>query len=372
MERIYLDNNATTALDPRVFKAMAAEFTGPPSNPSSLHWFGQRARGLLQNARLKTAQFFQAKPEEILFTSGGTESVNFFLRGLGSKGHVVSTTIEHSCVYKTLQALEAKGLSVTYLSVNLWGAPLPEQIAEALRPDTQAIVLTAANTETGVKIDLEAIAKIAHDKGVPLFIDAVSFVGKEPFFLYPGISAVAISGHKFHAPKGIGALYLKSSCKIPPLLTGGSQEYMRRAGTENLAGILGLAEALEILSEKQTEITTHLNDLRLRFEHELKRSVPDLLIHGEGPRISNTSNIAFLGLDGETLLMQLDMAKIAVSHGSACASGAIEPSRILTQMGIDRKTARSSIRFSLSRMNTREEVDLALEKIGALVLKLRK
>ncbi|MBI3508632.1 MAG: cysteine desulfurase [Chlamydiia bacterium] len=373
MERIYLDNNATTALDLRVFQAMLAEWKGPPANPSSLHWFGQRARALLQAARQQTASFFGANPEEILFTSGGTESLNLLIRSL-KKGHVITSTIEHSCVYKTLKEQESASLSVTFLPVTLWGAPLVEQVAEALRPDTAAILLSAANNETGVMIDLPAMADLALKKGVPLWIDAVAYVGKESFSLHPGITAVAISGHKFHAPKGIGALYLKKTQKISsqltPQLTGGNQEYMKRAGTENLAGIIGLAEALQILKEKQPEITEQIRDLRLHFEHQLQRALPDLLIHGEGSRISNTSNVAFLGLDGETLLMHLDRLGIAVSHGSACASGAIEPSRVLLEMGVERKTARSSLRFSFSRMNTRAEIDEALGKIIPLIQKL--
>ncbi|MBX7065988.1 MAG: cysteine desulfurase [Parachlamydiales bacterium] len=366
-ERIYLDNNATTQLDPRVFKAMLLDLSGPPANPSSVHAFGQRAKGLLSKARAQTASFFGAKPEEILFTSGGTESINYFLRGLS--GHIITTSIEHSAIYKTLQASK---LEVTELPVGLWGAPLPEQIEEALRPNTSAIILSASNGETGVKIDLESIAQIAYNRHMPLFIDAVSYIGKEPFVLYPGVTAVALSAHKFHGPKGIGALYLRSSLKLRPEITGGAQEMGRRAGTENLAGILGLGEALDILKESQAQITTQLLDLRIHFESELVREIPDIAVNGLGPRISNTTNIAFLGCDGETLLMQLDLAGIAVSHGSACSSGSLEPSRVLINMGIDRKTARSSIRFSLSRLNTREEIDIAVEKTAQIVKKLRK
>ncbi|PIS03023.1 MAG: cysteine desulfurase [Chlamydiae bacterium CG10_big_fil_rev_8_21_14_0_10_42_34] len=372
MQRIYLDNNATTALDPRVFKAMLEDFSGPAANPSSVHWFGQRARNLLSNARNQVASFFSAKPDEIIFTSGGTESLNIFLRGLPTKGHVITTGIEHSAIFQTIQALKSQGLEVTYVPVGLWGAPLPEQIEAAIQPNTKAIVLTASNGETGVMIDLEKIASIAEKKGISLLIDAVSYVGKEPLEMHPGITALAISAHKFHGPKGIGALYLRSNLKLTPLLTGGAQEGTRRSGTENLAGILGLAEALKILSEKQTQITQSILDLRMHLEKGLLTEVPDIAINGEGPRVSNASNIAFLGVDGETLLMQLDMAGIAVSHGSACSSGALEPSRVLTTMGIDRKTARSSLRLTVGRMNTREEIDLAIDTISKIVKKLRK
>lgn len=348
------------------------DLSGPPGNPSSVHWFGQQARNQLTQARRTVASFFKAKPEEIIFTSGGTESLNLLLRGLGTKGHIITTSIEHSSLYKTIQTLEASGLEVTYLPVGLYGAPLIEQIAEAIRPSTRAIVLSASNGETGVKIDLEAISCLAEKRGIPLLLDAVAYIGKEPLILSRGIAGVALSGHKFHAPKGIGALYLRSDLKLTPLFTGGNQENTRRGGTENLAGILGLAEATQILIEKQADITQSLTELRDHFELNLLRKIPDLLINGQGPRVSNTSNIAFLGVDGETLLMQLDMAGIAVSHGSACAAGALEPSRVLTQMGIDRKTARSSLRFSLSRMNTREEIDIAVDRIVETVSKLRK
>ncbi len=372
MQRIYLDNNATTPLDPRVFKAMLLDLSSSPLNPSSIHWFGQQAHSHLSNSRRIAASFFKVKPEEIVFTSGGTESLNFLLRGLGTKGHVITTSIEHSSVYRTLQTLEGGGLDVTYLPVGLWGAPLPAQIADAIKTHTRAIVLSASNGETGVKIDLDAIASLAASRDIPLLLDAVAYIGKEPFSLHPGIAGIAFSGHKFHAPKGVGALYLRSDLKLTPLLTGGNQETMRRAGTENLAGILGLAEALQILNEKQGEITATLTNLRDHLEKGLFREVPDLAINGQGPRIANTSNIAFLGIDGETLLMQLDLSGIAVSHGSACTSGALEPSRVLTNMGIDRKTARSSLRFSVSRMNTREELDVAIERVAQIVKKLRR
>lgn len=371
MERIYLDNNSTTLLDPRVFKAMLADLKGPPANPSSVHWFGREAKNLLTAARHQSASFFQAQPEEIIFTSGGTESLNLMLRSLPPKGHLITTAIEHSASYKSIQALEAEGMSVTYLPVGLWGAPLKEQIAGAIQHNTKAVALSASNGETGVKIDLAAIASLCETHRIPLLLDAVSYVGKEILTMMPGISGIAISGHKFHAPKGIGLLYLRSSFKLTPLLTGGNQEYQKRAGTENLAGILGLAEALQILRESQKEITQHILDLRLHFENGLRREMGDLIIHGDGPRLSNTSNIAFLGVDGETLLMHLDLAGIAVSHGSACSSGALEPSRVLTQMGIDKKTARSSLRFSIGRTNTREEIDRAIEICTSIVKKLR-
>jgi len=375
MTRLYLDNNATTALDPRVFKAMLTEFSGPPANPSSIHYFGQQAKSSLNAARRSIASFFGAKPEELIFTSGGTESLNLLIRGLfGSrpKGHLITTSIEHSAVYRTIQSLENAGVAVTYLPVNSWGAPLFEQLEQAILPHTSAIVLSSANGETGVKLDIEKFAEIALAHEIPLILDSVALIGKEPQLMPPGVSAIAFSGHKFHAPKGIGGVIARSSLKLTPLLTGGGQEFQRRAGTENLAGILGLAEALQILREKQTEITQHMLDLRNHLEISLMREIPDISINGLGPRIANTTNLAFRGIDGESLLIHLDMAGVAASHGSACSSGSLEPSRVLLQMGIDRAGARSSLRFSISRMNTREEIDSCIERLIEIVRKIRK
>lgn len=363
MKRIYLDNNATTAVDPKVLKKVFDDLSGPPANPSSVHWFGMKAKQKLIEARDTCASFFRASPEEILFTSSGTESIHFMLNGLNRKGHLITTNTEHSAMEKAIQGLEAEGMKVTWLPSGLLGAPNPEAIEEAICSDTQAIALSLSNGETGVRLDLEKIYSIAEKNKIPLLLDGVAFIGKEPFTPHPAIHALAISGHKFHAPKGIGLLFHKKRFPLSPLFLGGGQEYNLRSGTENLSGILGLTTALEILKEEQQEITEKILALRLHFENELFRSLDNIAINGKGKRISNTSNLAFLGVDGETLLMQLDLAGIAASHGSACSSGALEPSRILLGMGIDRKQARSSIRFSFARTNTKEEIDQALEII---------
>lgn len=371
MTRIYLDNNSTTSLDPRVFKAMLDDLSGPPANPSSIHFFGQRARGFLQEARQVVANFFEVKPTEVYFTSGGTEAAHLMIHSLPEKGHLITTAIEHSCIYKTVQSLEAQGWSVDYIPCGSWGAPTVEQIKQAIRPNTKAFIFSACNTETGVKIDIEAIAALAQEHSIPFLLDAVAFVGKERLFLPPGVTALCLSGHKFHAPKGVGALIARFPFKVKPMLLGGSQEFQKRAGTENLSGILGLARAIAILHEEQTTISQQLIDLRSHLEKELLSKIPDVYIHGEGPRIANTVNAAFLGAEGESLLMQLDMASVAVSHGSACSSGALEPSRVLTQMGIDRKIARSSIRISLGRLNTREEIDQFVIILQSILQQLR-
>lgn len=371
MTTIYLDNNSTTALDPRVFEKMAEEMKGPPSNPSSVHSFGQKARGLLHQARQKTAAFFEVAPEEVIFTSGGTESIHLMLHSLPKKGHLITTALEHSSVYKTVQSMESDGWSVDYLPCGLWGAPLVEQVEGAIRPDTQALVFSACNGETGVKIDLEAMANLAEKHQIPLLIDAVAFIGKEPFLMPRGVSAVCLSGHKFHAPKGVGALIARSSFQIKPKLLGGAQERQRRAGSENLSGIIGLGEAFGYLKKEQAAISEKLLDLRTYLENQIQTRIPDVQINGDGPRISNVLNASFLGAEGEALLMHLDMAGVAVSHGSACSSGALEPSRVLIQMGVPRKRACSSIRISLGKLNTKEEIAHFVDILEPLVKKLR-
>ncbi len=373
MKRIYLDNNATTLLAPEVLEAMLLDLAAGPGNPSSLHFFGQEARKKLLSARTTIASYFKIKPAEIVFTSGGTEGINMLLRGhveKNPKGHIITSNVEHSCVYNTLKALEKKGVDVTYLKVGPYGAVKPEAVKEAITGHTGLIILGAVNNETGVKTDLEAIAKIAHAANIPFVVDGVALLGKETFSIPAGVSAMAFSGHKIHAPKGSGFVFLRSSYKIAPLITGGDQEFAKRAGTENLSGILGLAQAIELL-KKNTSAMGKIKILRDRFEKKLKENLGEIVINGTGPRIGNTSNISFTGIDGETLLIQLDKAGIAASHGSACASGALEPSRILLNMQIPKSQVKSSVRFTLSRFTTEEEIGDAVHIITELVKTLR-
>lgn len=358
-------------MDKRVLEAMLVDLSGFPANPSSVHWFGQRAKNLLTQARSDVASFLGVLPEEIIFTSGATESLNILIRSLGNIGHVVTTKIEHSAVFNTVQELEKKGLEVTYIPVNRWGAPKPEDIEKSIKKNTKALIFSLANPETGVKLDLEKVNAIALKNGVPLFLDAVAWIGKESFQMLSGVHGLAISAHKFHGPKGVGALYLSQNLKIKAHSTGGAQEHKIRAGTENLAGILGMAQALELIKENQNEITKYLEQLKKRLLKGLKQAYPECLQNGDGPTLSNTLNLSFPGLDGETLLMHLDLEGVAVSHGSACSSGSLEPSRVLTEMNLDRKRARSSIRLSLSRMNTLEEIDGAVDRIGRVLHNLK-
>jgi cysteine desulfurase len=375
MQRIYLDNNATTGVDPRVLEAMLPELSLTPSNPSSIHFFGQEAKNRLQKARESIASFFMVKPQEILFTSSGTEAINLILRGFFPKeisGHAITSNVEHSCVYKTLSDLQTKGLDVAFLPAGLLGAVSPEQVKEAIRPHTRFIALIAANNETGVKHDLDAIGQIALDAGIPLIVDGVALLGKELFTLHPGISAITFSGHKVHGPKGVGCAVVRSTLKLAPFLTGGSQEYALRPGTENLPGIIGLAKAIELLKTELPEAGHRMAKLRDLLEAGLLQKANPVVVNGMGPRICNTTNLSFPGDQGEDLLIALDMAGIAVSHGSACSSGALEPSRVLTNMGLPMQIARSALRFSLSRNTTLAEIERTIETVSEIVNRLRK
>jgi cysteine desulfurase len=374
MRKIYLDNNATTALDPRVIEAMQDVLTPIPFNASSVHSFGQESKKLLTQSRDAIAHALHVKPQELVFTSGGTEALNLLIRGFYAlnPGPVLTSNVEHPAVRETLQSLEKQGARVTYLPAGLWGAIQPHQLEEALTPDNRLIILTAANNITGVKTDLESMARIAHSKNIPLIIDGVQLLGKELFQIPPGVSAMAFSGHKLHGPTGIGLAFVRSSYKLPSQITGGSQEYGRRAGTENLPGIVGLAKAVQLLSHELPSATERMRMLRDKLTEGLMQNLGNIVVHGQGPRICNTVHIGFPGTDGETLLLQMDLAGIAASHGSACTSGGLEPSPILLNMGIPPSLARTSIRFSLSRFTTAQDIDAALEIITSLAHKQKK
>lgn len=372
MKTIYLDNNATTSLDPDVLEVMIQELQLGPANPSSSHALGKAAYQRLSSARAFIASFLKVKPQEIFFTSGATEGLNMILRGAFSHnpGHIITSNVEHAAVYKTLLALEKQGVLVSYLPVGLWGALRPEQVKDALTAQTKMIVLSAANSETGVKQPIYEIAQLAKTHGIPLVVDAVGWIGKEPFTLVPGMSALVLSGHKFHGPKGIGLVWVDPKLKLEPLLTGGEQEYSKRAGTENLPAIIGLAKALELLNQELPSKATRMQQLRDLLENQLRSYSLDFIVNGQGPRIANTLNISFPKIDAEALFIYLDRLGIAASQGSACASGALEPSRILINMGVPMNLAKSAIRFSLSRMTTEEEIIQAAKIISEVVTKL--
>lgn len=371
MKKIYLDNNATTALDPRVIDAIEQVLTPIPFNSSSVHSFGQESKKLLIQSRDTIAHALKVKTSELVFTSGGTEALNLLIRGFYTPGaHILTSNVEHPSVTQTLQSLQ--GAKVTYLPAGLWGAIQPHQLEEALTPETRLIILMAANNITGVKTDINSIAHIAHQRNIPFIVDGVQLLGKEQFHIPSGVSAMAFSGHKLHGPTGIGLAFIRSSYKIAPQITGGSQEYGRRAGTENLIGIVGLAKAIELLSQELPSATQRMQHLRDKLTEGLMLNLSNIVVHGQGPRICNTVHIGFPGIDGETLLLQLDLAGVAASHGSACTSGGLEPSPILLNMQIPASLARTSLRFSLSRMTTEQEIDTALALITQLVKKQKK
>lgn len=373
MRKIYLDNNATTPLDPRVIETMQEALVSLPLNPSSTHTFGQEAKQLLTKARDSLAHALHVKPHHLIFTSGGTEALNFLLRGfyaLAPGCHILSSDVEHPAVLETLRLLEKnQSASVSYLPAGLWGAIRPHQIEEALTPSTRLITLTAANNITGVETDLTAIAALAQKHSIPFVVDGVQLLGKKSFHIPAGVSAMAFSAHKLHGPTGTGLALLQTRDKLPPLIVGGPQEEGRRAGTHNLPGIVGFAKAAALLASELPTATERMRHLRDRLTEGLLHNLGNIVVHGQGPRLCNTVHIGFPGIDGETLLMQLDLAGIAASHGSACASGGLEPSPTLLKMGIPQSLVRSSLRFSLSRLNTEEEVERAIEIITGLVMK---
>ncbi len=369
-KNVYLDHNANTFVDPSVAKAICGYMETIVGNPSSIHQFGRRSKKHLTSSRDQIARYLNVRPDEVIFNSGGTEGANSIIRGVfddNPRGHIVTSTLEHSCVYNTVKIMEKRGAQATYLIPGSWGAPKVEDVEAAIREDTRLIAIMAANNETGVKSDVEGIASVALDAGIPLFVDAVALLGREELVIPEGVSAMAFSGQKIHAPMGIGFCFIRRNFKLSPLITAGGQQFGRRAGTENVPGIVGLTEAIRLL----TPLTDSMEKLRDHFENALQNNLPDVEINGRGPRVSNTSNLYFKGVGGETLLSKLDLAGVAASHGSACSSGSIEPSRVLVNMGYSMERVLSSLRFSISRKTTQQEIDYAVDVITRTVRELR-
>lgn len=372
-QRIYLDNNATTAVDPEIIDEITLAFQTLIGNPSSVHFYGQQAKARLQKARDEIAKTLskEISSREIIFTSGATEALNLVIRGLDEEhGHVISSDVEHSAVYATLQQLKNPSY-VTFLKAGLYGAVTLDAVKQAYRHDTKMIVLMAVNNETGVKTDIAAIAAFAKEKGIHFVVDGVALLGKEPFEIPGGVSAICFSGHKFHAPKGVGFCMIRRHLKLKPYMTGGEQEFGLRGGTENLIGIIGMQAAIRILNQKLEHSSKEMQRLRDKFEISLQTQLPNVSVNGLGIRVVNTTNLCFKGIEGELLLAHLDREGVAVSLGSACASGALEPSRVLLNMGLPVEDAVSSIRFSLSRMTTEDEIDRAIEIIVRVVNRLK-
>lgn len=375
MQRVYLDNNASTPVLPEVFEAMRPYFLERFGNASSIHHYGQHGRAAVERARNAVAALLNARPAEIVFTSGGTESDNLAIFGLVRAGdHVITSSIEHSAVMNTCKRLEQMGIEVTYLPVNGRGEIDPDDVRRAIQPDTRLITIMMANNETGVLQPVEEIGRIALEADVFFHTDAVQAAGKVPVDVQKiRCDALSISGHKIHGPQGTGALFVKKGTLIQPLLYGGNHERQRRAGTENLPGIVGLGKAAEISLEWLANGgAEEMATMRDRLESAIVKEVEDDGVNGyDAPRVPNTTSIYFDHVEGEALVIALDLKGLAVSSGAACSSGAIEPSHVLLAMGLSQQRARGSLRLSLGKQNTREEVDFAIKVIPETVARLR-
>lgn len=363
---IFFDNNATTGILPEVVEAMLSDLDGIPRNPSSITSFGREAKQRLIIARKTIADYLGVFPDEIIFTSGGTESNHLLIQGSykARPGHIITTKIEHQSALSCIKSLHA---DVTYVDVSSTGAPNLSDIERAIKPTTSLLFFSGANNETGVLAPFEEIAELASHWNIPFLLDGVCLLGKYNLSpLNQKISGISFSAHKCHGPKGIGIAVVSRKHKIAPLLQGGHQERGLRAGTENLAGILGFAKAIEIIP---SDPAIQLAKLQGAFETRLKALHPNIEINGLGPRIANTSNIYFHGIEAENLLIHLDQHNIIASLGSACSAGTLAPSHVLLEMGLGSERARSSIRFSFSRLNTLEEIHTAIAVVHGYIQK---
>lgn len=379
MKNIYLDNNATTRMRQEVLDAMMPYYKDIYGNASSIHQFGRSARKGIDEARGKMASLLGASsPEEIIFTSGGTESDNFAIKGvanaLKAKGnHIITSSIEHQAVMNTCKFLEKDGFSVTYLGVDKYGIVDLDELKKAITDKTILISVMFANNEIGTIEPVEEIGRIAKERNVYFHTDAVQATGKVPFDVKSAnIDLLSISGHKLHGPKGTGALYIKKGTKITPFMHGGHHEMNKRAGTENVPGIVGLGEASLLAKKEISSDMDAIKGLRDYLYDGLKSRVEYVSLNGHPEkRLPNTLNVGFKYLEGESIILNLDMEGVAVSTGSACTSGSLEPSHVLTAMKVDPADTQGSIRFSLSRFNTKEEMDYVLEVLPPIIKRLR-
>jgi cysteine desulfurase len=400
MSRIYLDHNATTPVEPAVLDAMLPYFAGDFGNAASIHTPGQRARAAVETAREQVAALLGARPQEIVFTSGGTESDNHAIFGIvrsapGATKHVITTQIEHEAVLNACQALEKEGaaassaniaangannnatprkaIEVTYLPVDSNGLVDPESVRDAIRPHTVLITIMHANNELGTVQPLEQIGRIAAQNDIYFHADAVQSAGKIPLNVNAlGVDLLSISGHKFYAPKGIGALYIRGGTRLRQLLYGGHHQRGFRPGTENVPGIVGLGKAADLARATLSDDGSRISLLRDELERGLLAGIPNSRANAAGaPRTPNTTNLTFPGIEGEALIIALDLKGLACSTGAACSSGAVEPSHVLTAIGLSPEDARASIRFSLGRHTSQQDIAAALEIVPAAVAQLR-
>ncbi len=379
MHKIYMDHNATTPVHPEVVKAMTPYYEDEFGNASSLHSFGRKAREAVEDARQKVARLIgPCESVDIVFTSGGTESDNFAIKGaayaLRGKGkHIITSQIEHLAVLNPCEFLEKNGYKVTYIPVDEYGVVKVDALKEAIRDDTILISVMFANNEVGTVQPIEEIARIARGKGILFHTDAVQAVGKIPLDVEKmGIGLMSLSSHKMYGPKGIGALYINKKAKISPYIHGGHHERNRRAGTENVPGIVGFGKACELAQKDMEREPGRLTVLRDRLWDGIGKEVKDIKMNGHPvERLPNTLNISFKYVEGESILLNLDLKGIAASSGSACTSGSLEASHVLKAMGVDTALIQGSVRFSLGLMNTQADIDRVIKEIPPIIEKLR-
>ena len=376
--KVYLDNNATTKVDEEVVKAMIPYFSEYYGNPFSLHLFGNETGLAVTQARQTIADILKAKPNEIIFTASGSEADNLAIRGIAKaykhRGkHIITSTIEHPAVKNTFMDLMEDGFEITMVPVDENGVMIMDEFKKALREDTILVSVMHANNEVGSFQPIEEIAKITKERKIIFHVDAVQTMGKVE--IYPekmGIDLLSFSGHKFHAPKGIGVLYKRDGVRLARIITGGNQEGKRRPGTSNVPYIVGLAKALQMAVANMKEVWDKEEKLRDYFEDEVTKRIPEIKINGKGARrLPGTSSITFKYLEGESMLLNLSLKGIAVSSGSACSSDSLQPSHVLLAMGIPAEFAHGTLRFSLSKYTTKEEIDYTIESLVEIIGKLR-
>ena len=375
---VYADNAATTKLSPAVLEAMMPYLTEEYGNPSSLYRFGNHAKRAIEQARKEVADVLGAEPFEILFTGGGTEADNWvkeIMRSLKARGknHFITSAVEHHALLHSAQRLQKEGFEVTFIPVDREGRIDPEQVRAAIRPETGLVSIMFANNEIGTIYPIQEIGAICRQAGVLFHTDAVQAAGALPINVKEmNIDLLSLSAHKFHGPKGVGAFYCRRGIPLPSLIDGGAQERGKRAGTENVAGIVGLGAALRLANEEMSEASARVSAMRDRLIDGILQTVPMCRLNGpRHNRLPGNCNISFLGIEGESLLLRLDLAGIAASSGSACTSGSLDPSHVLLAIGLPHEVAHGSVRLSLSDYNTEEDVDYILEKLPEIVSTLR-
>jgi cysteine desulfurase len=374
--RVYLDHNASTPVHPEVIEAMRPYFGERYGNPSSIHAFGQEARDGLETARERIARFLRVGKDEIVFTSGGTESDNLAVKGVAAargSGHIVTSRIEHHAVLRTCQALERQGFTVTYLPVDGHGLVDPGDVRRAIRPDTILVTVMHGNSEVGTIEPIEEIGRVVRERGIPFHVDGVQTFGKVPVDVDAfGIDLLSFSSHKIYGPKGVAGLYVRKGTKMAAIQHGGEHERRRRAGTENVPGIVGLGKAVEVRGREMTAEAARLTALRDRLTEGVRARVPEVRVNGHPTRrLPGTANLGFRHVESESIVLGLDLKGVAVSAGSACTSGNVEPSHVLVAMGVPLDWAMGAVRCSLGRSTTAEDVDYVVECVEPIVRKLR-